>query len=411
MIMKKRVVVTGLGAVTPVGNDVPTMWNNMLKSVNGIAPITLFDTSISKVKIAAEVKHLDPSKYLDERSASKLDRVIVLGIMAASEAYADAGLKPESVDPYRFGTFVTSGIGGLNSIWTESQVAHSRGLERISPHFITNSIINLIGGNISMRFKAKGPNLPVVTACSASTNSIGEAFRYIRDGYLDVAFAGGSESSINPLGIGGFAVMRALHMGDNPNLASMPFDKKRSGFVMGEGAGVLILESYEHAVARKAKIYAELVGYGSTSDAFHVTAPDETAEGISKCMELTLADAGIQPHHIDYINAHGTSTPLNDRIETLGIKKVFGSHAYQLNVSSTKGMTGHMLGATGAVESIVCILALVNQVIPPTITTTETAPDCDLNYTLGKPVQRKVNYALNINLGFGGQNAALIFKR
>jgi 3-oxoacyl-[acyl-carrier-protein] synthase II len=409
--MKKRVVVTGLGAVTPVGNDVPTMWTNMLNGVNGITTITLFDPNLSKVKIAGEVKHLDPSKYVDERSASKLDRVIVLGILAASEAYADAKLTPESVDPYRFGTFVSSGIGGLNSIWTESQVAHGRGLDRISPHFITNSIINLIGGNISMRFKAKGPNLPVVTACSASTNSIGEAYRYIRDGYLDVAFAGGSESSINPLGISGFAVMRALHMGDNPNVASMPFDKKRSGFVMGEGAGVLILESYDHAIARKAKIYAELVGYGSTSDAFHVTAPDETAEGISKCMELALADAGIQPEHIDYINAHGTSTPLNDRIETLGIKKVFGPHAYQLNVSSTKGMTGHMLGATGAVESIACVLALVNQVVPPTITTTETAPECDLNYTLGKSVQRKVNYAMNINLGFGGQNAALVFKR
>jgi 3-oxoacyl-[acyl-carrier-protein] synthase II len=409
--MKKRVVVTGLGAVTPVGNDVPTMWTNMLNGVNGITTITLFDPNLSKVKIAGEVKHLDPSKYVDERSASKLDRVIVLGILAASEAYADAKLTPESVDPYRFGTFVSSGIGGLNSIWTESQVAHGRGLDRISPHFITNSIINLIGGNISMRFKAKGPNLPVVTACSASTNSIGEAYRYIRDGYLDVAFAGGSESSINPLGISGFAVMRALHMGDNPNVASMPFDKKRSGFVMGEGAGVLILESYDHAIARKAKIYAELVGYGSTSDAFHVTAPDETAEGISKCMELALADAGIQPEHIDYINAHGTSTPLNDRIETLGIKKVFGPHAYLLNVSSTKGMTGHMLGATGAVESIACVLALVNQVVPPTITTTETAPECDLNYTLGKSVQRKVNYAMNINLGFGGQNAALVFKR
>ncbi len=409
--MKKRVVVTGLGAVTPVGNDVPTMCTNMLNGVNGITTITLFDPNLSKVKIAGEVKHLDPSKYVDERSASKLDRVIVLGILAASEAYADAKLTPESVDPYRFGTFVSSGIGGLNSIWTESQVAHGRGLDRISPHFITNSIINLIGGNISMRFKAKGPNLPVVTACSASTNSIGEAFRYIRDGYLDVAFAGGSESSINPLGISGFAVMRALHMGDNPNVASMPFDKKRSGFVMGEGAGVLILEAYDHAIARKAKIYAELVGYGSTSDAFHVTVPDETAEGISKCMELALADAGIQPEHIDYINAHGTSTPLNDRIETLGIKKVFGPHAYQLNVSSTKGMTGHMLGATGAVESIACVLALVNQVVPPTITTTETAPECDLNYTLGKSVQRKVNYAMNINLGFGGQNAALVFKR
>lgn len=409
--MKKRVVITGLGAVTPIGNNVSTMWQNMMQGVNGIGMISLFDTATSKVKVAAEIKHLDPSKYVDERSAAKLDRVIVLGIMAASEAYEDAQLNVNSVDPYRFGTFVTSGIGGLNSIWTESQVATSRGLDRVSPHFITNAIINLVGGNISMRFKAKGPNLPVVTACSASTNSIGEAFRYIRDGYLDVAFAGGSESSINALGIAGFAVMRALHSGDNPAQASMPFDKKRSGFVMGEGAGVLILEEYEHAKARGAKIYAELVGYGSTSDAFHVTAPDETAEGISKCMELALKDANIQPQDVDYINAHGTSTPLNDRIETLGIKKVFGPHAYQLNVSSTKGMTGHMLGATGAVESIACILALVNQTVPPTITTSELGPDCDLNYTLGQPVKRKVQYALNINLGFGGQNAALIFKR
>lgn len=409
--MKKRVVVTGLGAVTPIGNNVSSMWENMMKGTNGIGMISLFDTATSKVKVAAEVKQLDPSKYLDERSAAKLDRVIVLGIMAASEAYEDAGLTSASVDPYRFGTFVTSGIGGLNSIWAESQVAMSRGLDRVSPHFITNAIINLIGGNISMRFKAKGPNLPVVTACSASTNSIGEAFRYIRDGYLDVAFAGGSESSINALGIAGFAVMRALHSGDNPAQASMPFDKKRSGFVMGEGAGVLILEEYDHAQARGAKIYAELVGYGSTSDAFHVTAPDETAEGISKCMELALKDANLQPQDIDYINAHGTSTPLNDRIETLGIKKVFGPHAYALNVSSTKGMTGHMLGATGAVESIACILSLVNQIVPPTITTNELGPECDLNYTLSKPVKRKVNYALNINLGFGGQNAALIFKR
>ena len=409
--MKKRVVITGLGAVTPIGNNVQTMWENMMKGTNGIGMISLFDASQSKVKIAAEVKQLDASKYLDERTAGKLDRVIVLGIMAASEAYEDAKLSPNAVDSYRFGTFVTSGIGGLNSIWSESQTAVARGADRVSPHFITNAIINLVGGNISMRFKAKGPNLPVVTACSASTNSIGEAFRYIRDGYLDVAFAGGSESSINALGIAGFAVMRALHSGDNPAKASMPFDKKRSGFVMGEGAGVLILEEYEHAVARGAKIYAELIGYGSTSDAFHVTAPDETAEGISKCMELALQDAKLKPTDIDYINAHGTSTPLNDRIETLGIKKVFGPHAYQLNVSSTKGMTGHMLGATGAVESIACVLSLINQVVPPTITTTELSPECDLNYTLGTPVKRPVNYALNINLGFGGQNAALIFKR
>ena len=409
--MKKRVVITGLGAVSPIGNDVTSMWQGMMNGVNGIGPITRYDVSQQKVKIAAEVKAFDPSQYMDERTASKLDRVIVLGIVAASEAYTDAKLANASIDPYRFGTFLTSGIGGLNTIWQEAQVAMNRGTDRISPHFITNAIINLVGGNISLRFNAKGPNLPIVTACSASTNSIGEAFRYIRDGYLDLAFAGGSESSINELGIGGFAVMRALNSGNDPLHASMPFDKKRSGFVMGEGAAVLILEEYEHAVARGATIYAEMVGYGSTSDAFHVTAPDETAEGITRCMQLALADANIVPTAIDYINAHGTSTTLNDRIETLGIKKTFGYHAYVLNVSSTKGMTGHMLGATGAIESIACVLSLVNQIIPPTITTTEPSDDCDLNYTLGKPVSRSVQYALNINLGFGGQNAAVIFKK
>ena len=319
--MKKRVVITGLGAVSPIGNDVTSMWQGMMNGVNGIGPITRYDVSQQKVKIAAEVKAFDPSQYMDERTASKLDRVIVLGIVAASEAYKDAKLADASIDPYRFGTFVTSGIGGLNTIWQEAQVAMNRGTDRISPHFITNAIINLVGGNISMRFNAKGPNLPIVTACSASTNSIGEAFRYIRDGYLDLAFAGGSESSINELGIGGFAVMRALNSGNDPLHASMPFDKKRSGFVMGEGAGVLILEEYEHAVARGATIYAEMVGYGSTSDAFHVTAPDETAEGITRCMQLALADANIVPTAIDYINAHGTSTTLNDRIETLGIEE------------------------------------------------------------------------------------------
>jgi 3-oxoacyl-[acyl-carrier-protein] synthase II len=409
--MKKRVVITGLGAVTPIGHDVASMWEAMKQGKNGIDFITHYDASQHRVKIAAEVKNLDASPYLDARASSKLDHVMIYGLIAATQAYTQANLTPEQVDPYRFGTFVTSGIGGLNSIWAESQTAVNRGSDRISPHFITNAIINLVGGHISMKFNAKGPNLPIVTACSASTNSIGEAFRYIRDGYLDVAFAGGSEASINELGISGFAVMRALNSQNDPQLASMPFDKKRSGFVMGEGAGVLILESYEHAIARGATILGEIVGYGSTSDAFHVTAPDETASGITRCMQEALKDAGIEPTQIDYINAHGTSTPLNDKIETLGIKNVFADHAYRLHVSSTKGMTGHMLGATGAVESIACILALRDQIIPPTITTTELSDDCDLNYTLGKAVQRHVHYALNINLGFGGQNAALIFKK
>lgn len=409
--MRKRVVVTGLGAVTPVGNDVSTMWQNMLKGVNGIAKITLFDASSLKVQIAGEVKNLEFEKYIDARQIRRSDRTILLGLVAATQAYEDAKLKPEQYNPFRFGTFVTSGIGGLNTIWEEAQTAVAKGADRMSPFFIPNSIINLIGGNISIKYQVKGPNLPVVTACSASTNAIGEAYRYIRDGSLDLAFAGGAESSINALGIGGFSVMKALHTSNDPDKASIPFDANRSGFVMGEGAGVIILEEYHHAKRRNAPIYAELVGYGSTSDAFHITAPDETAEGVTECLKMALNDAHIKPEKIAYINAHGTSTPLNDRIETLGIKNALGSWAYKVNISSTKSMTGHMLGATGAVESIVTIKTISEGWIPPTIHYTTPDPACDLNYTPNQAVQRPVDYAMNINVGFGGQNAALIFKK
>lgn len=409
--MKRRVVITGLGAVTPVGNDIATMWKNMLSGVNGIGKITLFDASQSRVQIAGEVKQFNPAPFLDERAASKLDRVIQFGLVAAGQAYQDAGLEGVDINRYRFGTFVSSGIGGLETIWKESQVAQTRGMDRMSPYFIPNAIINLIGGNISIKYQAKGPNLPVVTACSAATNSMGEAFRYIRDGYLELAFTGGSEASINPLGIGGFAVMRALNASNDPTQASIPFDKRRSGFVMGEGAGVLIFEELEHALKRKAKIYAEVVGYGVTSDAFHITAPDDQALGVKMCLDQTIQDANIKPEDIGYINAHGTSTPLNDKIETLGIKKSFGAAAYTVNISSTKSMTGHMLGATGAVESISCVLALRDGLIPPTINFLEKDPDCDLNYTVNKMVKRPLKYAMNINVGFGGQNAALIFKK
>jgi 3-oxoacyl-[acyl-carrier-protein] synthase II len=409
--MKRRVVITGLGAVTPVGNDVQSTWQNLLNGVNGIGMITLFDTTNARVKIAAEIKNFNPEPYVDARNASKLDRVITLGLFAAGQAYDDAQLKQATIDPYRFGTFVSSGIGGLETMWKESQVAGSKGQDRISPYFIPNTIINLIGGNIAIKYQAKGPNLPVVTACSAATNSMGEAFRYIRDGYLDLAFTGGSEASINPLGIGGFSVMRALHGSNDPQQASIPFDARRSGFVMGEGAGVLIFEELNHALQRGAKIYAEVVGYSSTTDAFHITAPDEEANGITQCLKQTLQDAQVQPSVVDYINAHGTSTILNDKIETLGIKKTFQDHAYRLNISSTKSMTGHMLGATGAIESLVCVLALRDGKIPPTINYQVKDPLCDLNYTPNVMVARTVNYALNINVGFGGQNAALLFKK
>ena len=409
---KRRVVVTGLGLVSPLGNDVKTSFQAAIEGKNGIDKVTLFDTTTWKVKIAGEVKNLNFEDYIDKKAIKRQDRVINLALVAAKEAYEQSGLNASNIgDPYRFGTFVSSGIGGLTTINRETEISVLRGLDRMSPFFIPAAIINLVGGAISMQYQAKGPNLPVVTACSAATNSIGEAFRYIRDGYLDVAFAGGAEAPINPIGVNGFANMRALIQTENVNQASMPFDARRDGFVIAEGAGVLILEEYERAQARGANILGEIVGYGSTSDAFHITAPDEEAKGVSRALELALEDAGINKEDIDYINAHGTSTPLNDKFETLGIKKVFQDHAYKLHVSSTKSMTGHALGAAGAIESVFCIEALNHGIIPPTIHYQENDPDCDLNYTPNVAVKKALNYAINMNLGFGGQNAILVFKK
>lgn len=409
--MKKRVVITGLGALSPVGNSVEETFTNLINGVNGVDTITSFDTSHVKVKLAGELKNLDLEQYFDKRDIRRSDRVMLLGTAAAVQAYEHAKLKPEDYDPYRFGIFVTSGIGGLSTMEQDIKTTALKGIDRISPFFIPNSIVNMVGGMISIRFGVKGPNIPVVTACSAATNGIGEAFRYIRDGYLDLAFAGGSEASINEVGIGGFSALRALSQEPDKDKASRPFDLNRSGFVMGEGAGVLVLESYEHAVKRGAKIYGEIVGYGSTSDAFHMTAPDDEANGIAKAIEIAIHDANIDPTDIGYINAHGTSTLLNDKIETLGIKKVFKDHAYKLNVSSTKGATGHMLGATGALESIVCIKALETSMIPPTLHYETPDPECDLNYTPNQSVHKELQYAMNINIGFGGQNAVVIFKK
>jgi 3-oxoacyl-[acyl-carrier-protein] synthase II len=409
---KRRVVVTGLGLVSPIGNDVKTSFQAAIEGKNGIDQVTLFDTTDWKVKIAGEVKHLNFEDFIEKKSIKRQDRVINLALVAAKEAYEQSGLNEANIgDPYRFGTFVSSGIGGLTTINRETEISVLRGLDRMSPFFIPSAIINLIGGAISMVYQAKGPNLPVVTACSAATNSIGEAFRYIRDGYLDVAFAGGSEAPINPIGVNGFANMRALIQTDDIHQASMPFDARREGFVIAEGAGVLILEEYERALARGAHILGEIVGYGTTSDAFHITAPDEEANGVSRALELALEDAGIQKEDIDYINAHGTSTPLNDKYETLGIKKVFKEHAYKLHVSSTKSMTGHALGAAGAIESVFVVEALNHGIIPPTINYKEKDPDCDLNYTPNTAVKKDLKYAINMNLGFGGQNAILVFKK
>jgi 3-oxoacyl-[acyl-carrier-protein] synthase II len=409
--MRRRVVVTGLGAITPIGNNVATMWESVVNSVNGIDLITLYDVSQLKIKIAAEVKGLTTEGYIDPKEAKRMDRSMILAMLAAIEAYQDANLSEDVVDSFRFGTFVGSGIGGLDTINEESRKAHEKSPDRMSPFFIPNSIINLIGGNIAIRFQAKGPCLPIVTACSSATNSIGEAFRYIRDGYCDIAFAGGSEAPINELGVSGFTVMRALNMTNDKDNASIPFDKRRTGFVIGEGAGIMILEEYEHAKKRGARIYAEMVGYGTTCDAFHITAPDETASGISRCIELALADGNVNPNEVDYINPHGTSTPLNDKYETLGIKKVFKEYAKQINIGATKSMHGHSLGAVGGIEAIITVKAVSEDIAPPTINYKEPDPDCDLNYTPNKSVKKIIRCAVSNSVGFGGQNATIVFKK
>ena len=408
---KRRVVITGMGLVSPVGNDVESSFKALVEGKNGIDFITLMDASDWKVKIAGEVKNLNFEEYIDKKEIRRADRVTNLGIVAATQAFEQSKLDLDKIDPFRFGTFVGSGIGGLTTIFDETKTSVTRGQDRISPFFIPNSIINMVGAKIGIKYGAKGPNLPMVTACSAATNSIGEAFRYIRDGYLDICFAGGAEAPINELGLGGFSSLKALDFSNDPEYASRPFDKTRTGFVIAEGAGVMILESYDHAVARNADIIAEVVGYGTTADAYHMTAPDEDAVGITACIDLALKDANLKPEDLEYINAHGTSTVLNDRLETLGIKKALGDHAYNVSISSTKSMTGHALGAAGAIESIAVIKALETSLIPPTIHIKETDPDCDLDYTPNVFKKRDMTYGMNINIGFGGQNAAVIFKK
>ena len=409
--MKRRVVITGMGAVTPLGLNVNETWENAKNGVNGIAPITLFDASNQKVKIAAEVKGFNPEAYFEPKEARRMDRTMLLGVVAATEAFEQTGLEIGTFDADRFGVFVSSGIGGLWTINEEARKAHERGPDRISPFFIPNSIVNLIGGKIAIKFQAKGPALPVVTACSSATNSIGEAFRYIRDGYIEFALAGGSEAPINELGVGGFASMKALSFNENVNEASIPFDLRRSGFVIGEGAGVIFLEEYEHAKKRNAKILGEIVGYGTTCDAYHITAPDETADGITKCMINALKDGNVDPSQIDYINPHGTSTYYNDRIETLGIKRVFNEHAINIPIGATKSMHGHALGAVGGIEAIITLCAMQEGTVPPTINYQEKDPECDLFYAPNHAIQKEIRYALSNSLGFGGQNATIIFKK
>lgn len=407
----RRVVITGMGTINPLGHNVKETFEAMIAGQNGIDKITHFDTTGFKATLAGEIKDLDLNNYFDPKDIKRNDKVNLFGLIAAEEAMKQANLNEGDFDPYRFGVFVTSGIGGLDTFYEEIATSITRGPSRISPFFIPKTIINMTGGAISIRFNLKGPNIPVVTACSASTNSIGEAFRNIKHGYIDLAIAGGSEAPINEIGVAGFQSIRALSFSEDKNKASIPFDFERNGFIMAEGAGTIILEEYEHAKARGAKILGEIIGYGTTNDAFHITAPDETGETIARAIQLALEEGHITTKDIDYINAHGTSTNLNDKTETKGIKVAFGDEAYKLNVSSTKSMMGHALGAAGVIEAIATIEALNNGIVPPTINLTTPDPELDLNYTPNHAIKRDLRYALTMNLGFGGHNAVLLFKK
>ncbi|WP_302488047.1 beta-ketoacyl-ACP synthase II [uncultured Ruminococcus sp.] len=406
----RRVVVTGMGAITPVGNDVETMWANMLAGVNGVEKITAFDTSDLKVHLAGTVKNFEPEKYIEKRELRKLDIYCQYAIAAAQQAVDDSGILG-NIDEERFGVYIGAGIGGLHSFVNNVTALNEGGPRKVSPFFIPMMIGNIATGNVAIRFKAKGVSLSVMSACATGTHSIGEAFHAIKDGYADAIIAGGTEAVIAPLTIAGFQNMKALSTNENPETASRPFDKNRDGFVMGEGAGMLVLEEYEHAKARGAKIYAEFAGYGNTCDAHHVTAPDPEGAGLARAIKIAMAEAGTTDDDQLYINAHGTSTHLNDLTETMAFKSALGEKAYDANISSTKSMTGHMLGATGAIEAIVSVLALRDGMIPPTIHLNEQDEELDLNYTPNKAVKRDVTVAASTNLGFGGHDACVVFKK
>ena len=408
---KRRVVVTGLGAVTPVGNSAVDSWAAIKAGKNGIAPITAFDTTEYKIKLAAEVKGLTVEEYIPKGEAKKMARFTQFAMIAAQEAMADSKLNMETEDAARCGTIISSGIGGLPTIEESEVRGMNKGFERVSPFFVPMAICNMAAGQIAIRFGLKGMCSCTVTACAGGTNAVGDAFHRIRDGYEDVMVAGGTESCVSPLGIGGFASMKALCTATDPDRASIPFDAERGGFVLGEGAGVLVLEEMEHAKARGAHIYAEMVGYGVSCDAHHITAPCPNGEGGAQAMAAALTDAGIRPEDMDYINAHGTSTHMNDACETSAIKAVFGEHAYKLAVSSTKSMTGHLLGGAGGVESVITVKALEDGFIPATINYKTPDPDCDLDIVPNEGRSADLKYAMSNSLGFGGHNATVVFKK
>lgn len=408
----ERVVITGMGAVTPLGHDVESTWRAMLEGRSGAAPIRRFDASGLPVRFAAEVKGWDPIPYLGAREARRTDRFQQFALVAADEALRQAELTIDASNRDDVGVIVGSGIGGLATLAEQIEVLRTRGPERVSPFISPMMLIDLAAGMIAIRTGARGPNFAVVSACATSTHSLGEAYETIRRGAAQAMIAGGSEAGILPIAIAGFAAARALSTrNDAPERASRPFDRDRDGFVMGEGAGILILESLSFARRRGAPILAEIVGYGASDDASHVTAPDEDGAGLQQAIEKALCQAGLRPGDVDYVNAHGTSTPLNDRLETRALKRCFGEAAYRLPISSTKSMTGHLLGAGGAVESIACLLAMRDSMVPPTINLINPDPDCDLDYVANRARPHRVRVALNISAGFGGHNAALCFRR
>lgn len=409
--MKKRVVVTGLGTVSPVGNDVETAWNHILAGQSGIGPLTRLNPDDFSAKVAAEVKDFDIEKFIERKDARKMDRFTHFALVSAMMAVEDAGLVIDDSNAHRVGVWIGSGIGGMETFEKQYEVFQKRGYRRVSPFFVPMMIPDMATGQVSIFLGAKGVNSCTVTACATGTNSIGDAFKAIQRGDADAMIAGGAEAPITQMSVAGFCANTALSTNPDPNTASRPFDLHRDGFIIGEGAGVLVLEELEHALNRGADIYAEIVGYGSTGDAYHITAPAPGGEGGVRAMKMALQDAGMNPEDIDYINAHGTSTPYNDEYETIAVKEVFGEHAYKLAISSTKSMTGHLLGAAGGVEAIYSVLAIKDGIMPPTINYETPDPKCDLDYVVNEARKRDIKGVLSNSLGFGGHNATIAFKK
>ena len=410
--MENRVVVTGVGAVTPIGNDAKTFWEGLLTGKSGIGMITAFDTTDYPAKIAAEVKDFNPEDYLDRKEVKRTDRFVQFALAAAQMAVKDAGLDINQENAERVGVYIGSGIGGLSTLEDQHNILLEKGPRRVSPFFVPMMIANMASGQVSITLGAKGPNSAAITACASATHSIGDAFKIIQRGHADVMITGGAEASIRPLAVAGFCNAKALSTrNDDPQGASRPFDKDRDGFVMGEGSGVIVLESLEHAKKRGATILAEMVGYGMSGDAYHFTQPAPEGEGATRSMNMAIADANLKPEDISYINAHGTSTEYNDKFETMAIKKSLGDHAYKVAISSTKSMTGHLLGAAGGIEAVASVLALRDQIVPPTINYETPDPECDLDYVPNEARKMDVNAVLSNSLGFGGHNATIIFKK